>query len=205
MRGLQERRRTHVNGACNAPTGRKFAEIRNFAVDPERQRIWSIHILFNDRCPVYRKVACQLKLHTRIINRDIGRHDEWVSVTLFPKTVNDGCHQPQDAPCTLELHQCGPVGVESVEDLRMNGVGRFDTLFIVRVVAIRRKFRLLCSVKVCKGTCYNIAILELGRIGKRFKEPPPHNFKAFLSACGRHEDSTRPTTFLNLSSASLPR
>jgi len=62
--------------------------------------------------------------------------------------VDDRRHEPQNTAGTLELEQGRPVGVEPIEHFGVNGIGRLDALFIVRlVVAFGREFLLVVLVE----------------------------------------------------------
>ena len=82
---------------------------------------------------------------------DVGRQDQRVLVALLPEAVDDGGHQAQHAAGALELDQGGPVGVEPVEDLRVDGVGRLDALLVVGVAALGRELLVLGAVEVGEG------------------------------------------------------
>jgi hypothetical protein len=50
--------------------------------------------------------------------------------------LDDGGHEEEDAAGALELDQGGPVGVEAVEDLGVDGVGGLDAFLVVGVAAL---------------------------------------------------------------------
>ena len=132
-------RRAQVDRARHAPAGRELAEVGHLAVQPQRQRVGAVHVLLDHRHPVVREVARQLELHARVVDRDVRRQDERVPVPLLPQAVDHRRHQAQHAARALELHQRGPVGVEPVEDLRVDRVGRLDALLVVGVAALGRE------------------------------------------------------------------
>ena len=53
--------------------------------------------------------------------------------------MDHGRHQAQDTARPLELHQGRPVGIQAVEDLRMDRVGRFQSPFVLPLSATRRE------------------------------------------------------------------
>ena len=137
--GRRGGRRAQVDGARHAPAGGELAQVGHLAVQPQRQRVRAVHVLLDHRHPVVREVARQLELHARVVDRDVGRQDQRVAVALLPQAVDHRRHQAQHAAGALELHQRGPVGVEPVEDLRVDRVGRLDALLVVGVAALGRE------------------------------------------------------------------
>src|SRR5207253_3675734 len=106
-----------VDRARHAPAGLELAEVRHLLVQAVRQRARAVDVLLDDGYPVVGKVAGQLGLHARIVDRDVRGHDQRVAVAPLPQAVDDGSHEAEHAAGTLELHQGGPVGVEPVEQL----------------------------------------------------------------------------------------
>ena len=180
VRRGRRRRRAEVDGARHAPRRVQLAEVRLLGVDPERQRVRPVHVLLDDRRPVVREVARQLELHARVVDRDGRRQDQRVAVALLPQAVDHRRHQAQHAARALELHQRRPVGVEPVEDLRMDRVGRLDALLVVAVAALGRELRLLRAIEIGEGARGHVALLELRRArraartaaGARSRSPP---------------------------------
>ena len=68
--------------------------------------------------------------------------------------MDHGRHQAQNAARALELHQGRPVGIEPVEDLRVDGIGRLQALLVIGGAAFRREL-------VGLRTIDEIALLEL--------------------------------------------
>ena len=132
--------------------------------------------------PNCRKGTRQLELDPRIIDRDVRRQDQRVAVALLPKAVNHCGHEAQHAARALELHQRRPIGVEPIEDLRMDWIGGLEPLFVVGIAALRREFLMLRSVEVREGARHHVAIFELRRVGHRLEQPSPHNLESFLGA-----------------------
>ena len=63
--------------------------------------------------------------------------NQWAPVPLLPETVDDGGHQAQYTPrVRWNLMQRGPVLVEPVEELGMDGVCLFQAPLVVRVAAL---------------------------------------------------------------------
>ena len=91
-------------------------------------------------------------------------------------------HQAQHAAGALELHQRGPVGVEPVEDLRVDRVGRLDPLLVVGVAALGRELLVLRAVEIGERARHHVAVLELRRIDQRLEQPPAHDLEALLGA-----------------------
>ena len=108
--------------------------------------------------------------------------DQRVAVALLPEAVDHRGHQAQHAAGALELHQGRPVVVEAVEDLRVDRVGRFDPLLVVRVAAIRRELGLVLAVPVGEGAGDHVAVFEEIGIPNRLEEPPPNDLEPLLRA-----------------------
>ena len=104
-------------------------------------------------------------------------------IATFPKTVNYRRHQPQHAAGALELGERGPIGIQPVENLRMNRVGRLNAPLVVHRAALRRELDSLRTVQVGEGAGGDVALLEGVRPAERFEQPPPHDLEAFLGAC----------------------
>ena len=73
--------------------------------------------------------------------------------------MNDGRHETQHAAGALELHQRGPVGVETVEDLGVNRVGRPDALLVVGVAAVGRELLRVRPVEIREGPRKGLRVL----------------------------------------------
>ena len=101
---------------------------------------------------------------------------------LLPQAVDHRRHQPQHAARALELHQRRPVGVEPVEDLGVDRVGRLDALLVLGIAALGRELLVLRPVQVGERRADHVAVLELGRVDQRLEQPAPHDLEAFLGA-----------------------
>ena len=164
------------------PAGGELAEVGHLAVDAQRQRARPVHVLLDDRLPGVGQIARQLVPHARIVDRQIGGHDQRVAVALLPQAVDHRRHQAQHAAGALELHQRGPVGVEPVEHFRMDRIGRLDPVLVVEVAALGREFLMLGPVEVVEGAGDRVARDELGLFDQRLEQPPPDDLEAFLGA-----------------------
>src|SRR5438552_1694122 len=89
-------------------------------------------------------------------------------------------HQAQHTARALELHQRGPVGIEPVEDLRMDWERSLDALLVVGVAALGRKFRALRAVEVRERARGYVTLLKMLRPRQRLEQAPPHDLEAFL-------------------------
>src|ERR1700730_13233557 len=95
--------------------------------------------------------------------------------------MNDGRHETQDATRSLESRECRPIGVESVEYLRMDRIGGLDPSLVIEVAALRREFLLLRAVKVVALARNGVPCDKLCFFSKRLKQTPPYDLAAFLS------------------------
>ena len=173
-------RGAEIDGARHAAAGGKLAEIGQLAVEPQRQRVGAVDVLLDHRRPVVGEVAGQLELDARVVDGDVGGEDERVLVALLPQAVDDGRHQPQHAARALELDQRGPVAIEAVEDLGVDGIGGAHALLVVGVAALGRELLLLAAVEVGKRPRHHVAVLELGGVAQRLEQAPAHDLKALL-------------------------
>jgi hypothetical protein len=80
----------------------------------------------------------------------------------------------------LKLHERGPIRVKSVKNLRVDGIGGLNPFLVISVVALRRKLGVLSPVKVGKGPCNYVAVLEKSLVGEGFEESPPYDFETFF-------------------------
>ena len=119
-----------------------------------------------------RQVARKLELHTVVIDGDVGGENERGSVGPLPQAVNHRRHQAQNAAGALKAHQRRPVRIETVENLRVNWIGRTDALVVIRVAALHRELLVLVSVEVCEFASHHVSVLELRRVGERLEQPP---------------------------------
>ena len=69
------------------------------------------------------EIPGQLGLYARVVHRDAAGHDEGTAISSLPLVMNHRRHQAQHAAGTLELRQRGPVRVEPIEYLGMDGIG----------------------------------------------------------------------------------
>lgn len=84
VRCRRGRRRTHVDGAGHSTTGRELAEVGQFAIELERQRVRPIDILLNHWHPVVREIARQFGLHAWVVNCHVGGQYQRVAVAFLP-------------------------------------------------------------------------------------------------------------------------
>jgi hypothetical protein len=137
------------------------AKVRNLAVYPKRQSAWTVYVFLDDGNPVIRKVSSELELNSRVVDRNVARQDQRVSVALLPKAVYDRGHEAKNASRALELGKGGPIVVEPVEYLWVNGISRSNSLLVVGIPALGRKLLVLCPVEVVEAPRNVVAGLEL--------------------------------------------
>jgi hypothetical protein len=65
--------------------------------------------------------------------------------------MDDGRHEAKNASRSLKPVECGPVAVESVEELRMNWVSRSEPSFVVGLAALGWEFLRLAAIHLGKG------------------------------------------------------
>ena len=103
-----------------------------------------------------------------------------LAVLLFPERMNHCRHEPQHAARALEFHQRGPIGIEPVENFRVDGIRRLEPFLIIRIAAFRGEFLLLRAVKLHERLGGSVAGDVQLRVGDRLKQPPPDNLETFL-------------------------
>jgi hypothetical protein len=91
-------------------------------------------------------------------------------------------HQPQHAARALEFDQRRPVGIEPVEDFRVDRIRRADALLVVAFAALGRKLGLLRAVEIGEGARHDVPVLELRRVGKRLEQAPANDLEALFGA-----------------------
>ena len=175
-------RRAKVDGTGHAAAGGVLAQVGHLAVQTQRQRTRAVHVLVDDWHPVVGQVPRQFRLHVGVVDGEVARHDERVLVALFPKAVDHHRHQAQHPARSLELHQGGPVGVQPVEDLRVDRVGGLHPPLVVSVAALRRELLVLGAVHVEEGPRHRVPGHELVLLNQRLEQAAAHDLEALLGA-----------------------
>lgn len=73
-------RRAQVDRARHPPRRMELAQVGHLGVDPARQRVGTVHVPLDDRCPVVGQVPRQLHLLPAVVDRDRREQDERVLV-----------------------------------------------------------------------------------------------------------------------------
>src|SRR5260221_585759 len=138
--------------------GRRVApQVGVLAIEAEGERVGTIHISLDDGRPGIFQVACQFVLHQWIVNRHTCWQDEQARVLALPEGVDDGGHKAQDTTGPLETVQLGPVVVQSVEQLGMNGISGFQAALRTSLSAVGWKLLRLSAIQVGESPCDRIA------------------------------------------------
>ena len=95
--------------------------------------------------------------------------------------MDHGGHQAQHAARPLELHQGGPVGVEPVEDLRVDGICGLDAFLVVAAPTLGRELGALRVIEIRERARGHVALFEGVGSGERLEQAPPHDLETFLS------------------------
>ncbi|EXI71444.1 MAG: hypothetical protein AW07_03673 [Candidatus Accumulibacter sp. SK-11] len=180
VRGGGGRRRAHVDRARHPPARRDPAQVGQVPVELQRQRVRPVDILLDHRHPVVGEVARQFGLHARVVDRHVAGQDQRIAVALLPQAVDHRRHQPQHAARALEFHQRRPVGIQPVEDFRVDRVRCPDAFLVVGFAALGRKLRLLRAVELGEGARHHVPVLELRRVGKWLEQAPANDLEAFF-------------------------
>ena len=176
------RRRAEVHGPRHPARGRELAEVGRPPVDGHRQGGRAVHVLVDDRRPVVGQVAGQLVAHPVVVDGDGGRQQQRVAVPPLPQAVDHRRHEPQHAAGALEPGEGGPVRVEAVEDLGMDGVSGLEAALVVGGAALGGKLHPLLPVQLPEGAGRQVALLEGVRPYQRLEQPTAHDLEALLGA-----------------------
>ena len=91
-------------------------------------------------------------------------------------------HQAQHAARALELHQGGPIGVEPVEDLRVDRIRGLDAFLVVATATLGRELGALCVIEVRERPRGHVTLFEGVGSGERLKQTPPHDLETFFGS-----------------------
>ncbi len=94
--------------------------------------------------------------------------------------MDDGGHKAQDTTGSLETVQLGPVVVQSVEQLGMDGISGFQAALVASLPAVRWKLLRLGAVQVGEGPGNRIEGGEVPLLRDGLEESPAHDLEAFL-------------------------
>ena len=96
--------------------------------------------------------------------------------------MDHGGHQAQHAARALELHQGGPIGVEPVEDLRVDRIRGLDAFLVVAASTLGRELGTLRVIEVRERARGHVTLFEGVGSGERLEQAPPHDLEAFLGS-----------------------
>ena len=102
--------------------------------------------------------------------------------------MDDRSHQPQHAAGALEPLQCGPVIVQAVEDLRVDGVAGNHPVAVLHLFDLRRKIAGVGLVQLAELGADPVAGLRVLAVKE---EAAAHDFKAFVGG-NRFPDGFHP-------------
>ena len=170
-RTAQKHRARHAPGRLHA------AKAGVMAINIGGGGAWAIHLALNHGFPAIGQVVNALVAHHRIVQRQRAGHDERILVVAVPQPVDDDGQVLQHPARALEFVQRGPVLVQPVEHLGVDGVGLGNALLVTRLLCLSRELAGVLAVQLAKGPCGG---LYLHRIARRVKQAAAHNFKRLL-------------------------
>ena len=141
----------------------------------------AVDVLLDHRIPTRAEVIGQLVAGLAVVERQAARRDHQVLVVVFPQPVDDVRHQLEYAAGALEGFQRGPVLVETIEDLGMDGVGLSQAIRVAGLVRLRRESSAFVAVEFREGSADLVAGAE---VADRLEEPAPHDLERFLGGHG---------------------
>ena len=180
MRGRRGGGGAEIDGSRHPSRRMQLAQVGLVRVDLERQRAGTVDILLDDGRPVIGEIARQFGLHARVVDGDGRRQDQRIAVALLPQAMDHRRHESQHTPGALEFHQRRPVGIQPVEDFRVDWIRRLHAFLVITPLALGRELRRLGVVKVREGPRRYIALLERLRPGQRLEQPPSHDLEALF-------------------------
>src|SRR5680860_803901 len=173
--GAEEHRASH------APRGEVATQGRDLEVQPSRQRRRAVDVLVEDRSPVVVEVPDQLGPHHGVVQGHARRQDDRRLVVAHPQGVNDGRHQPQHATGPLEAFEGRPVVVEPVEQLRVDRVGRLQSLDVARLARVSREVGRVRPIEV-RQRLRHLRARRFAFGSHRLEQAAPHDLEALLRA-----------------------
>ena len=134
-----------------------YAQRRDIPIDPVRARFRAVDVYIHHRRPRIGQVAQKLITHRCFVERDGARHDHERAVVPAPQLVDDRGHQAQHTARALEALQRGPILVEPVEQLRVDGVRRLHAVDVLALGNAGGELTLVIAVHVGKRLDRRIA------------------------------------------------
>lgn len=127
------------------------------------------------------QVADQLVAHVGHGQRQRAGHNHGRRVVGHPQPVDDARHEAQDAAGALELFERGPVFVEAVEHLGVDGVARFHAAQVFQFARLGREVVRVRSVIVREGLAHAVACVGVHAV---FEKPAAYHLEALVVGHG---------------------
>ncbi len=169
------------DGARYAPRSQHPPVARVLLVVLVRDGLLAVNLGVNDAVPVLVQVARQLVAHVGHVQRQGAGHDHGALVAAHPQLVDDGGHQAQHATRALEGLQRGPVLVQAVEHLGVDGVAAHHAVAILQLARVHGEVRRVLRIHLAEGVAHLVA---LGLVLAVEEESSPHHLKALVRADG---------------------
>jgi hypothetical protein len=182
------RRAADEDGAGDPASSVVAPEAADLVVQLLGPRVGTIHIGI-DGVPAVGEVADELVADPGLVQGYVTGHDHVRFVPCAPQLVDGGRHEAQDAPCPLELLERGPVLVQSVEELGVDGVGRLQAPLVLALDTLRWVLRTVVALHPRVGRDYRVAGWG---VHLRREEPAAHDLEP-LRRPHRLPDALQPT------------
>ena len=169
--------------AGDAPGQCPSSEQLSFPVDAQGCGVLAVDVGLDDGAPGVVEVAGDLVADGVVVEGDGARHDEGGVVVGLDQGVDHGAHEAQDAAGALEPLQGGPVAVEPVEQLGVDGVGLAQPPLVVRLEGLGGQLAALPPVVVDEPLDGGVALADgLGvEVGE---QAPAHDLEALPGGGG---------------------
>ena len=137
----------------------------------------AIYLPVNERIPALGQMPGQFIAHCWHIHRNGTGHDQQSGITAHPQFMDDRCHQTQDTTGPLESLQRGPILVQTVKHLRVDGVTGDHPITVFDLTGLHREVTLVFVIHLTELRADRIAGLRVFAVQE---EPPAHDLKALV-------------------------
>ena len=165
------------DGAGGAAAGLEGAQARLGALDRGGLGALAVHVALQHRVPALGQGVDGDVADVAVVERQAAGQDQQVVVAVLPQAVDDLGHQLEHAAGALEVVQAGPVLVEAVEDLGVDGIGAQQALAVVAVLGFGGEVGAVGGVVVGEGAAHRFRRLGLG---DGAEQAPAHDLEGLL-------------------------
>ncbi len=127
----------------------------------------AIDVAIHHGVPGVAQVARQLLAHARVVQWQRAGRDQQCAVVALPEHADNHGHEPQHAASALEALQCGPVLVEPLEDLRVDGIAGADLLLVRGLAALGREVGAVRPIQAAERLDGAVARFRIGQLAEQ--------------------------------------